>query len=117
MLAGNRNQALFLAVLPAAADPGVLLFFALGQIPMFLSPSCCAPVYGRAARPVTESPAGDQVSAVASALLGSMSGSRGIARPLPVVLGRQCHRRPRRWAPMVPHTMDIGGTAAGRCPA
>ena len=38
MLAGNRNQALFLAVLPAAADPGVLLFFALGQVPMFLSP-------------------------------------------------------------------------------
>lgn len=38
LLAGNRNQALFLAVLPAAADPGVLLFFALGQVPMFLSP-------------------------------------------------------------------------------
>jgi bile acid:Na+ symporter, BASS family len=47
MLAGNRNQALFLAVLPAAADPGVLLFFALGQIPMFLSPFLLRPVYAR----------------------------------------------------------------------
>ncbi|MCO6415257.1 hypothetical protein JYK14_03580 [Siccirubricoccus sp. KC 17139] len=45
MLAGNRNQALFLAVLPAAADPGVLLFFALGQVPMFLSPFLLRPVY------------------------------------------------------------------------
>ncbi|SDC72827.1 hypothetical protein [Belnapia rosea] len=47
LLAGNRNQALFLAVLPAAADPGVLLFFALGQVPMFLSPFLLRPVYGR----------------------------------------------------------------------
>jgi BASS family bile acid:Na+ symporter len=47
MLAGNRNQALFLAVLPAAADPGVLLFFALGQVPMFLSPFLLRPVYAR----------------------------------------------------------------------
>ncbi|HYF08241.1 MAG TPA: hypothetical protein VD970_11515 [Acetobacteraceae bacterium] len=38
LLAGNRNQAVFLAVLPAGTDPGVLLFFALGQIPMYLSP-------------------------------------------------------------------------------
>jgi BASS family bile acid:Na+ symporter len=47
LLAGNRNQALFLAVLPAAADPGVLLFFALGQIPIFLSPFLLRPVYRR----------------------------------------------------------------------
>jgi bile acid:Na+ symporter, BASS family len=47
MLAGNRNQALFLAVLPAAADPGVLLFFALGQVPMFLSPFLLRPIYAR----------------------------------------------------------------------
>lgn len=47
MLAGNRNQALFLAVLPAAADPGLLLFFALGQVPMFLSPFLLRPVYAR----------------------------------------------------------------------
>jgi hypothetical protein len=51
LLAGNRNQALFLAVLPATADPGVLLFFALGQVPMFLSPFLLRPVYRRLARP------------------------------------------------------------------
>jgi predicted Na+-dependent transporter len=47
LLAGNRNQALFLAVLPAGADPGVLLFFAVGQIPMFLTPVLLRPVYAR----------------------------------------------------------------------
>jgi BASS family bile acid:Na+ symporter len=47
LLAGNRNQALFLAVLPAAADPGVLLFFALGQVPMFLSPFLLRRAYRR----------------------------------------------------------------------
>lgn len=52
MLAGNRNQALFLAVLPAAADPGVLLFFAIGQVPMFLSPFLLRPVYRRLTNPV-----------------------------------------------------------------
>lgn len=49
LLAGNRNQALFLAVLPASADPGVLLFFALGQIPMFCSPFLLRPAYRRLA--------------------------------------------------------------------
>jgi len=44
-LAGTRNQALFLAVLPATADPGVLLFFALGQVPMFVAPFLLRPVY------------------------------------------------------------------------
>jgi BASS family bile acid:Na+ symporter len=51
MLAGNRNQALFLAVLPAATDPGVLLFFAIGQVPLFLSPFLLQPLYRRIARP------------------------------------------------------------------
>ena len=50
LLAGNRNQALFLAVLPATADPGVLLFFALGQIPMFCSPFLLRPLYERVRR-------------------------------------------------------------------
>ncbi|MBX9700858.1 MAG: hypothetical protein K2X74_15580 [Acetobacteraceae bacterium] len=45
LLAGNRNQALFLAVLPAGADAGVLLFFALGQVPMFVTPALLRPVY------------------------------------------------------------------------
>ena len=44
-LAGTRNQALFLATLPAGADPSVLLFFALGQVPMFLGPFLLRPVY------------------------------------------------------------------------
>jgi BASS family bile acid:Na+ symporter len=49
-LAGTRNQALFLAVLPAGADPGVLLFFALGQVPMFIGPFLLRPVYARVLR-------------------------------------------------------------------
>jgi len=47
MLAGNRNQAIFLAVLPSTADPGVLLFFALGQVPMYVSPFLLRPIYAR----------------------------------------------------------------------
>nr|WP_264185612.1 hypothetical protein [Roseicella aerolata] len=47
MLAGTRNQAIFLAVLPAATDPGVLLFFALSQVPMFISPFLLRPIYAR----------------------------------------------------------------------
>ncbi len=50
MLAGNRNQAVFLAVLPAAADPNLLLFFALGQIPMFVGPFVLRPIYARLRR-------------------------------------------------------------------
>ncbi|WP_165982133.1 hypothetical protein [Dankookia rubra] len=47
MLAGNHSRALFLAVLPAAADPGVPLFLALGEVPMFLSLLLLRPVYAR----------------------------------------------------------------------
>lgn len=50
LLAGNRNQAVFLAVLPAGADPDILMFFALGQIPMFLSPFLLKPAYRRLLR-------------------------------------------------------------------
>ncbi|WP_209442095.1 bile acid:sodium symporter family protein [Neoroseomonas oryzicola] len=50
LLAGNRNQAVFLAVLPAAADPSILLFFAIGQIPMFVGPFVLRPVYARLRR-------------------------------------------------------------------
>nr|WP_305123467.1 hypothetical protein [Roseomonas sp. GC11] len=38
LLSGNRNMALYLAVLPAGTDPQILLFFALCQFPLFLSP-------------------------------------------------------------------------------
>lgn len=34
MLSGFRSMALYLAVLPAAADPRVALFFGLYQIPL-----------------------------------------------------------------------------------
>ncbi|MBY0329785.1 MAG: hypothetical protein K2X49_03840 [Acetobacteraceae bacterium] len=50
LLAGNRNGALFLAVLPAGVDAGVLLFFALGQVPMFVTPLLLRPVYERMRR-------------------------------------------------------------------
>jgi len=50
LLSGNRNMALFLAVLPAATDPMVLLFLVLCQFPLFLSPFLLRPVYARLMR-------------------------------------------------------------------
>jgi BASS family bile acid:Na+ symporter len=47
LLSGNRNMALFLAVLPAATDSRILLFFALCQFPLFLSPFLLRPIYDR----------------------------------------------------------------------
>lgn len=47
LLAGNRNMALYLAVLPAATDDRILLFFALAQFPLFLSPFLLRGVYRR----------------------------------------------------------------------
>ena len=47
LLAGNRNMALFLAVLPAATDHRILLFFALCQFPLFLSPFLLRGLYAR----------------------------------------------------------------------
>jgi BASS family bile acid:Na+ symporter len=47
LMSGNRNMALYLAVLPAAADPRVSLFFALCQFPLFLSPFLLRPLYRR----------------------------------------------------------------------
>lgn len=45
LLSGNRNMALYLAVLPAATDARILMFFALCQFPLFLSPFLLRPVY------------------------------------------------------------------------
>lgn len=45
LLSGNRNMALYIAVLPAATDPRIMLFFALCQFPLFLSPFLLRPVY------------------------------------------------------------------------
>ncbi len=47
LMSGNRNMALFLAILPAAADPRIALFFALCQFPLFLSPFLLRPLYRR----------------------------------------------------------------------
>ncbi len=47
LLSGNRNMALYLAVLPAATDERILLFFALAQFPLFLSPFLLRPIYRR----------------------------------------------------------------------
>ena len=47
LLSGNRNMALYFAVLPATTDPLILLFFALCQFPLFLSPFLLRPVYRR----------------------------------------------------------------------
>ncbi len=50
LLSGNRNMALYLAVLPAATHPDIRLFFALCQFPLFLSPFLLRPVYARLRR-------------------------------------------------------------------
>ncbi len=47
LMAGNRNMALYLAVLPLGADPRIALFFALVQFPLFLSPFMLGPIYRR----------------------------------------------------------------------
>ncbi len=50
LMSGNRNMALYLAVLPAAADPRIALFFALCQFPLFLSPFLLRGLYRRLLR-------------------------------------------------------------------
>jgi len=55
LLSGNRNMALYLAVLPAATEPRILLFFALCQFPLFLSPFLLRPAYDRLRGPSAES--------------------------------------------------------------
>ncbi|MBW8267888.1 hypothetical protein [Caldovatus aquaticus] len=50
LVAGNRNSALYLAVLPATTEPGIALFLALFQVPLFLNPFLLRPVYARLRR-------------------------------------------------------------------
>ncbi|WP_249680476.1 hypothetical protein [Roseococcus pinisoli] len=47
LMAGNRNMALYLAVIPATADPHIILTFVLFQFPLFLSPFLLKPIYER----------------------------------------------------------------------
>ncbi|PZW48742.1 BASS family bile acid:Na+ symporter [Humitalea rosea] len=49
LLGGNRNLALFLAVLPATADKDLLLFFAICQFPLFLGPAMLRGFYRKLA--------------------------------------------------------------------
>lgn len=46
-LSGNRSLGLLLAILPASADPGLALFFILGQFPIYILPAALAPLYRR----------------------------------------------------------------------
>ncbi len=50
LMAGNRNMALYLAVLPAATDPRITLFFAICQFPLFLSPFLLGAAYRKIIR-------------------------------------------------------------------
>ncbi|GIK81507.1 MAG: hypothetical protein BroJett024_26120 [Alphaproteobacteria bacterium] len=47
LLSGNRNMALYLAVMPPETGFDVLIFFALCQFPLFLSPFLLRPLYLR----------------------------------------------------------------------
>lgn len=47
LMSGNRNMALYLAVLPTTTDPRIALFFGLCQFPLFLSPFLLKPLYRR----------------------------------------------------------------------
>lgn len=46
---GNRSMGLWLAVLPASASPDIMLYFAVGQLPMYVLPALLARLYARAA--------------------------------------------------------------------
>lgn len=47
MVSGNRNMALLLAALAGAAPFDVAIYFAIGQIPMYMLPAMLAPLYRR----------------------------------------------------------------------
>ncbi|MBT4933836.1 MAG: hypothetical protein HOL66_16160 [Rhodospirillaceae bacterium] len=47
LMMGNRNMALIMAVLPAELAGSLLLFFALYQVPIYLTPILAKPLYGR----------------------------------------------------------------------
>lgn len=47
LMAGNCNMGLVLAALAARADPDVVIFFAMGQLPMYMLPIVALPLYRR----------------------------------------------------------------------
>ncbi len=50
LVSGNRNLALILAALAGTADLDLLMFFAVGQIPIYVLPALLKPVYERLCR-------------------------------------------------------------------
>lgn len=46
-LAGTRNMGLLLAVLPATVDPGLFLYIATTQFPIYIMPTVLRPIYRR----------------------------------------------------------------------
>jgi BASS family bile acid:Na+ symporter len=46
-LAGTRNMGLLLAVLPITADPGLFLYIATTQFPIYIMPTLLRPIYRR----------------------------------------------------------------------
>ena len=46
----GRNNALLMAVLPAAADPDIFLFIAAVQVPIYVIPILLQPIYRRLLR-------------------------------------------------------------------
>ncbi len=49
LLSGNRNMAILIGAMAGQADFGVLLFFAVAQLPIFVLPAVLQPVYRRLA--------------------------------------------------------------------
>jgi len=47
LMAGNRNMGLILAALGPACPPDIALFFAVGQLPMYMLPMLALPIYRR----------------------------------------------------------------------
>lgn len=47
LVTGNRNMGLLLAALPAGAEPGIALYFAIAQLPMYMLPAALLPLYRR----------------------------------------------------------------------
>ncbi len=50
LMTGNCNMGLILAALPADSPGGIALYFALGQLPMYLLPAMAMPIYRRLLR-------------------------------------------------------------------
>jgi BASS family bile acid:Na+ symporter len=51
LVSGNRNMGLLLAVLAGTADADLVLYFAIGQLPIYILPALLRPLYRRAGLP------------------------------------------------------------------